>query len=133
MEIVTTQNRTARALTEQLLTEQLLTENDMTSQEAISKHQDERNEARQDLRDTLSEVNAKLERAGNDFLPDHLIESHPVGASLVTGALGFLIGSSVESRLIGPVMIAALLGFALSRRSWNEWSGRDGRETVSGD
>jgi hypothetical protein len=56
MEIVTTQNRTARALTEQLLTEQLLTEKDMTSQETISKHQEERNEARQDLRDTLSEV-----------------------------------------------------------------------------
>jgi hypothetical protein len=133
MTIGTTESRTARALTEQAPEEQPLTERDMTSQEAISKRRDERNEARQDLRDTLGEVNAKLEHAGDDFLPDHLIESHPVGASLLTGALGFFIGSSVKSRITGPVIIAALLGFALSRRSWNEGSGRDGRETVSDD
>jgi hypothetical protein len=99
----------------------------MTNQEEISRNQDERDDARQGLRDTLSEVNAKLERAGNEFRPDHLIEGHAVGACLMAGALGFLLGSSINSRVTGPAMIAALLGFALSRRSASELSEYDGR------
>jgi hypothetical protein len=103
----------------------------MTSQEEISRNQDERDDARQGLRDTLSEVNAKLERAGNEFRPDHLIEGHAVGACLMAGALGFLLGSSINSRVTGPAMIAALLGFAVSRRSASELSENDGRATPS--
>jgi hypothetical protein len=105
----------------------------MTSQEEISKNQDELDDARQDLRDTLTEVNAKLERAGNEFRPDHLIEGHSVGACLVMGVLGFLIGSNINNRVTGPAMIAALLGLALSRRSSGEVSGCDGRATSSDD
>jgi hypothetical protein len=94
----------------------------MTTEEEISKNQDERNEARHDLRNTLTEVNAKVERAGRDLRPDHLVESYPVAASLVAGALGFLIGSTVKNRVTGPIAIAAMLGFALSRRSSREES-----------
>jgi len=101
--------------------------------EQISKNQDERDGARQDLRDTLTEVNAKVERAGGDLRPDHLIESHPVAASLVAGALGFLNGSTLDSRGTGPIMIAAVLGFALSIRSSRDTSEPDGRETSSID
>jgi hypothetical protein len=101
----------------------------MTTEEQISKNQDERDEARQDLRDTLTEV----ERAGGDLRPGHLVESHPVAASLVAGALGFLIGSTINNRGTGPIMIAAVLGFALSIRSSREASERDGRETSSTD
>ena len=105
----------------------------MTTEEQISKNQDERDEARQNLRDTLTEVNAKVERAGGDLRPEHLVESHPVAASLMAGALGFLIGSTIDNRGTGPIMIAAVLGFALSIRSSREGSGRDGRETSSTD
>ena len=105
----------------------------MTTEEEISKNQDERDEARQDLRDTLTEVNAKVERAGGDLRPEHLVERHPVAASLVAGALGFLIGSTINNRVTGPIMIAAVLGFALSIRSSREGSGRDDRETSSND
>jgi hypothetical protein len=105
----------------------------MTSQEEISRNQDERDDARQGLRDTLSEVNAKLERAGNEFRPDHLIEGHAVGACLIVGVLGFLLGSSINSRVTGPALIAALLGFALSRRSASELSENDGRATSPDD
>ncbi len=104
---------------------------DMTTEEQISKNQDERDEARQDLRDTLTEVNAKVERAGGELRPEHLIESHPVAASLVASALGFLIGSTINSRGTGPVMIAAVLGFALSIRSSRDASEHDGGETSS--
>src|SRR5260370_14174741 len=106
---------------------------DRTSKEEIYRNQDEGDEARQGLRDTLSEVNAKRERAGNEFRPDHLIEGHAVGACLMVGALGFLLGSSINSRVTGPAMIAALLGFALSRRSASELSENDGRPTSPHD
>jgi len=89
---------------------------DTTMEEQISAIQDERHEAREDLRDTLNEVNAKVERAGKDLRPDRMIENHSAGAALIAGAVGFLVGSSSINRSAGPIMIAALFGFALSRR-----------------
>jgi hypothetical protein len=50
----------------------------MTTEEEISKNQDERDEARQDLRSTLTEVNAKIERAGRDFVPIILSRAIPL-------------------------------------------------------
>ncbi len=101
----------------------------MTTEEQISRNQDERDEARQDLRDTLNEVNAKVEQAGGDLRPGHLVASHPIAACLVAGALGVLLGANIKSRATGPIMIATLLGFALSIRSSREGSESDGRET----
>ena len=88
----------------------------MTTAEQISAIQIERDDARQNLRDTLTEVNDKVERAEDAMRLDHVIESHPVGTSLIAGALGFLFGSIVNSRGAGPVVIAALLGIAISKR-----------------
>lgn len=87
----------------------------MTNQEQISANQAERDDARQDLRDTLAEVNEKVERTEDEMRPDHVIESHPVGAALIAGALGFLFGSLVNSRGAGPIVIAGLLGVAISK------------------
>src|ERR1700719_334931 len=106
---------------------------DMTTAEQISRNQDERDEARQDLRDTLAEVNAKVERVEDDLRPAHLIEGHPIAACLVAGALGVLFGTNVKSRGTGPIMVATLLGVALSIRSSRQRSERDGRETSSTD
>jgi len=106
---------------------------DMTTEKQIAQNQDERDEARQDLRDTLTEVKVKAERAEDGLRPDHLIERHAVAASLVAGALGFLVGSTVNSRRTGPIMIAAVLGFALALRSSRDPSEHDGRETSSTD
>ena len=89
----------------------------MTTDEQLARVQDQRAHAFQDLRDTLAEVKAKVERTKSDLRPHHLVESHPVAASLVTGALGFMMGSRVEKRRTGPVIIAAMLGFALALRS----------------
>ena len=89
----------------------------MTTTEQISAIQTERDDARQNLRDTLTEVNDKVERTEDQMRPDHVIESHPVGASLIAGALGFLFGSIVNSRGAGPIVIAALLGVALSKHT----------------
>jgi ElaB/YqjD/DUF883 family membrane-anchored ribosome-binding protein len=94
----------------------------MTTEEQISAIQTERDDARQNLRDTLTEVNDKVERTEVEMRPDHIIESHPVGASLIAGALGFLFGSIVNSRGAGPVVIAAMLGFAVSKHGSNDES-----------
>jgi hypothetical protein len=88
----------------------------MTNEEQIFAIQTERDDARQDLRDTLTDVNEKVGRVEDEMRPDRVIESHAVGASLIAGAMGFLFGSIVNSRGAGPVVIAALLGFALSKR-----------------
>ena len=88
----------------------------MTTEEQISAIQTERDDARQDLRDTLTDVNEKVGRVEDEMRPDRVIESHAVGASLIAGAMGFLFGSIVNSRGAGPVVIAALIGFAISKR-----------------
>lgn len=95
---------------------------DMTTEEQISRIQDERADARQDLHDTLSEVNAKVGRAEDGLRPDRMIENHSAGAALIAGGIGFLVGSTVNNQAAGPIMIAALLGFALSQRGSKESS-----------
>ena len=92
----------------------------MTTEEQISAIQIERDDARQDLRHTLADVNEKVGQAEGEMRPDHVIESHSVGASLIAGALGFLFGSIVNSRGAGPIVIAALLGVAISKHGAND-------------
>jgi hypothetical protein len=87
----------------------------MTTEEQISAIQTERDDARQDLRDTLTDVNEKVGQVEDEMRPDRVIESHAVGASLIAGAMGFLFGSIVNSRGAGPVVIAALIGLAISK------------------
>jgi hypothetical protein len=103
---------------------------DMTTDEEISKNRDERDKALQDLRDTLTEVSAKAEHQEGEFRLDHLIESSPIGASCLAGALGFVIGSRAHPS-VGPAMIVALLGYATWRRFSKHGSRSDGRETAA--
>ncbi len=88
----------------------------VTEQEEISKIEAELDEAQHDLRDTLSEASAKAEHQEGALRPDRLVESYPIEASCLAGALGFIIGSRARPSAVGPVMIAALLGYAISRR-----------------
>jgi hypothetical protein len=84
--------------------------NDVTTDEEISKKREELNEASQDLRDTLTEVSAKAEHLEEKLRLDRMIESSPIGASCLAGALGFVIGSRAHPSAVGPAMIFALLG-----------------------
>ena len=113
---------TTRTPTAQKLAAKAMVIEKTTTEEQISAIQIERSDARQDLRDTLTEVNAKVGRAEGEMRPDHVIESHPVGACLIAGALGFLFGSIANSRGAGPVVIAALLGFAISKHASKDQS-----------
>ena len=77
----------------------------------------ERDQARQDLHDTLAEVGEKLETTEKQLRPVNLVEGHAIGTTIVAGALGFIFGSTSTSRMAGAVITAALFGVALSRRS----------------
>jgi len=94
----------------------------MTTEEQISAIQIERDDARRNLRDTLADVNEKVEQAEGEMRPDHVIESHSVGASLIAGALGFVFGSIVNSRGAGPIVVAALLAVAIARHGSSDES-----------
>jgi hypothetical protein len=88
----------------------------MTTAQQISAIQDERDDARQDLRDALTLVNAKVARTEDSLSPERMIENHSAGAAMIAAAIGFLIGSTTNNKGAGLIMIAALFGFALSRR-----------------
>jgi hypothetical protein len=103
----------------------------MTTEEEISQNREALNEARQDLRDTMTEVRAKAQHLEVNLRLDRLIENSPIGASCVAGALGFVIGSRAHPSAVGPAMIFALLGYAISRSFSKHGSRDDGRETAS--
>jgi hypothetical protein len=103
----------------------------MTVEEEISEVKAELDEAQQGLRETLTEASAKAEQQEGALRPDRLIKSHPVGASCLAGALGFVIGSRAHPSAVGPVLIAALLGYAISTQFSRNGSSGDGRDTSS--
>ena len=104
---------------------------DMTTEEEISRSRDQLNEARQDLRNTLTEVSAKVEDLEGNLRLDRLIESSPIGATCMAGALGFVIGSRAHPSAVGPAMIFALFVFAISKKFSAHRSRSDGREPAS--
>ena len=55
----------------------------MTTEQQISAIQDERDDAREDLREALTLVNAKVGRAEDDLRPERMIENHSMGAALI--------------------------------------------------
>jgi hypothetical protein len=103
----------------------------ITSGEEISRSRCELSEARQDLRDTWTEVGAKAEDLEAKLHLNRLIESSPIGATCIAGVAGFLIGSRVHPSAVGPAMILAVLGFAISKKFSKHGSGTDGRNPAS--
>jgi hypothetical protein len=100
----------------------------MTAQEEISIVEAELDDARHALQETLTEVSAKAEHQEGALRPDRLIKNHPIGASCLAGALGFVIGSRAH---VGPVLMAALLSYAISTQFSTNGSSGDGRDTSS--
>jgi hypothetical protein len=102
----------------------------MTTGERISEKEDELDEARRDLQDTMTEVDEKLERTELALRPDQLIRTYPVGASCLAGALGFLVGSKANP-VLGRGMMFALLGYAIWRGLSEDRNGENAEKTSS--
>jgi hypothetical protein len=103
----------------------------MTTGERISKKEDELDDARRGLQDTMTEVDDKLGRTELALQPDQLIRTYPVSASCLAGALGFLIGSKANP-VLGRGMMLALLGYGIWRALSEDGNGKDARETTLG-
>jgi hypothetical protein len=102
----------------------------MTTEERISEKEDDLKDARRDLQDTLTQVDEKLGRTEQALHPDHLIQSYPVSACCLGGALGFLIGSKTDP-LLGRGIMLALFGYAMWRGFLEDGNGKDAGETAS--
>ena len=77
----------------------------------------ELDQARADLQETLSEVNAKFQHAEQALRPEHLIQRHPIGASCLAGGVGYLIGLYTKKFTLRPALIVGLLAYTFSRVS----------------
>jgi ElaB/YqjD/DUF883 family membrane-anchored ribosome-binding protein len=95
----------------------------MTTGERISEKEDQLDEARRGLQDTMTEVDEKLERTGLAIRPDQLVRTYPVTATCLAGALGFVVGSKANP-VLGRGIMLALLGYAM----WRGWSDDGGGE-----
>lgn len=67
-------------------------------------------DAKEDLRDALHEVNNRVEEGVARLRPDRGIRKHPVTSACIAGALGFALGSdSGEVALIGLLLLGGAI------------------------
>ena len=71
-------------------------------------------QAQRDLRDTLEQVNHKVERVEARLRPQALVRSNPLALPLLAGVLGFFAGSDRQPRPLRWVAMGALLGAVLA-------------------
>ena len=88
----------------------------MSAQEEIPRIGEELEQARRELRETLTQVNHKVKQTEQRLSPEHLIKERPLVATSVAGALGFVLGGSTEGSTIAAFVLGALLANAF-------WSG----------
>ena len=79
---------------------------------------DEINDAKQDLRDALHQVNDRVEERVAGLRPGRGIRKHPVATACVAGALGFALGSdSGEAAMIGLLLLGAVIMVSDERKT----------------
>lgn len=80
----------------------------------------ELDDAKEDLRDALHEINQRVGKGVARLRPDRGIRKHPVTSACIAGALGFALGSdSGEAAIIGLLLLstAVLLTRAEAQQS----------------
>jgi len=91
----------------------------MSAQEEIPKIGEELEDARRDLRETLTQVNDKVKQTERRLSPEHFVKERPVMAASLAGALGFLLGGSTEGSTVAAFVFGALLVAAFRSGSAN--------------
>jgi hypothetical protein len=67
-------------------------------------------DAKEDLRDALHEVNSRVEEGVAGLRPGRGIRKHPVTSACIAGALGFALGAdSGEVALIGLLLLGGAI------------------------
>jgi len=71
---------------------------------------DELDDAKEDLRDALHELNGRVEESVARLRPDRGIRQHPIKTACVAGVLGFALGSeSSEVAFLGLFALGAIM------------------------
>jgi hypothetical protein len=67
-------------------------------------------DATEDLRDALHQINDRVEEGVAKLRPDRGIRKHPITSACLAGALGFALGSdSAEVAMIGLVILGGVI------------------------
>jgi hypothetical protein len=67
-------------------------------------------DATEDLRDALHQINDRVEEGVARLRPDRGIRKHPITSACLAGALGFALGSdSAEVAMVGLVVLGAVI------------------------
>jgi hypothetical protein len=86
----------------------------------IDRIKGELEEARENLHQTVSEVNRKVEAVSTQLQPGRLAERHPLLSACIAGALGFVSGNR-DHGPIANLVLGGLLG-AMLIEVWNDGS-----------
>jgi hypothetical protein len=79
---------------------------------------DEIEDATEDLRDALHQVNNRVEEGVARLRPDRGIRKHPVTSACLAGALGFALGSeSGGVAMIGLLLLGAVIMVSDERKN----------------
>ena len=79
---------------------------------------DEIDDAKQDLRDALHQVNDRVEEGVARLRPDRGIRKHPVTTACLAGALGFALGSdSGKVAIIGLLLLGGAIVLASEKKA----------------
>ena len=77
-------------------------------------------DAKEDLRDALHEINNRVEEGVARLRPDRGIRKHPVTSACIAGALGFALGAdSGEVALIGLLLLGGAIVLARENKVGN--------------
>jgi hypothetical protein len=71
-------------------------------------------QAERDLRETLEQVNHKVEEIEERLQPRAIMRNNPVVLPLAAGLLGFFVGNGRQARPLRWIVIGALIGAALA-------------------
>jgi hypothetical protein len=71
-------------------------------------------QARQDFRETLAQVNHKVEEVEARLRPQAILRRNPILLPLVSGLAGFFAGSDRRPQLLQWLVMGAVLGFVLA-------------------
>lgn len=83
-------------------------------------------EARQNLHQTVAEVNQKVATVSTQLQPEHLVERHLLLAVCIAAALGFATGNGSERPAgMAVLVLGGLLGAVLTEVSNHGFSNRD--------
>lgn len=97
----------------------------MEAQNETARADRELQQARDDLRETLQQVNHKVEAVEARLRPQAILRRNPLPLALIAGAVGFLAGNDRGLRPLRWLAIGGLLGAVLAAANESNKNGSD--------